>query len=219
MKKIFVLATLISFALGMPLAAHAQFGGLLGGAKTNGKASGDVDGFIKTAEEADGLIRTSSDTLFKAVATKEQIVAHEDTMKAANAIADAKEQEAAIKKAKADQQAVLAKVDYKAKAEEMKAGMDEKQKAQVSVAIYNFMLGMLKDKEVLERGQGIIASISSNPMAITKLIKAKDVIASLSSQMGNITNVASGIQKLVTVVKLDDMPKSASDKSKAVTGD
>jgi len=188
-----------------------------GGAKSAASSNaGDVDAFLKTAEEADGLVRKSSDTLFQAVATKQQLDAHADVVKAANAVTDPKEKEAALKKASDDQQAQLAKVDYAAKSDEMKKSMDAKKSAQVSASIYNFTLGMLKNKETMEKGQGIIASISGNPMAISKLGKAKDVVSSVSSQMGNISTIASGIQKLSAVVKLDALPTKASDAPRPV---
>lgn len=242
LKKLLVLVSTAALIVLAPLSANAQFGGLLGGAKSNSKASadnaplggllgggglfgdsksnaktsaGDVDAFLKTADEADGLIRQSSDALFKAVATKEELDAHADKMKAANEVADPKEKEAALKKAEDDQQAQLAKVDFAAKAVEAKTSMDAKQQAQTGAAIYNFTLGMLKDMELLERGQGVVSSISGNPMAITKVLKVKDVLSSLSSQMSNISTIAAGVQKMSSVVKLDALPTKSSDQPKA----
>lgn len=218
MKKRLLVASIVSLTVLASFQVHAQFGGLMGGglkSATSSNAS-DVDAFLKTAEEADALIRKSSDILFQAVATKQQLDAHADVVKAANAMTDPKEREAALKKASDDQQALLAKVDYAAKSEEMKKSMDAKKSAQVSASIYNFMLGMLKNKETLDRGQGIIASISNNPMAISKLGKAKDVVSSVSSQMGNLSSIASGIQKLSSVVKLDALPTKASDVPKPI---
>jgi hypothetical protein len=238
LKKLLVLVSTAALIVLAPLSANAQFGGLLSGAKSNSKTSadnsplggllgggglfgdsksnaGDVDAFLKTASEADGLIRQSSDALFKAVATKEELDAHADKMKAANEVADPKEKEAALKKAEDDQQAQLAKVDFAAKAVEAKTSMDAKQKAQTGTAIYNFTLGMLKDMELLERGQGVVSSISGNPMAITKVLKVKDVLSSLSSQMSNISTIAAGVQKMSSVVKLDALPTKSSDQPKA----
>ncbi len=223
MKTLFVLVSAVSLIALSTSAANAQFGGLLsggalGGSKTDSKANiGDVDAFLKTADEADVLIRQSSDSLFKAVASKEELDAHADKIKAANEIADPKEKEAALKKASDDEQAQLAKVDFAAKSEQAKKTMDAKQKAQTGAAIYNFTLGMLKDQELLSRGQGIISSISGNPMAITKLAKVKDVMSSISSQMGNITTIASGLQKMSSVVKLEALPTKSSDQPKPIS--
>lgn len=219
MKK--TLFAVASIALLTSLPVHAQFGGMMGGgAKTTAPASGgDVDAFLKTAEDADGLIRKSSKVLFEAVATKDQMDANADKVKAANEISDPKEKEAALKKASDDQQAVLAKTDFAAKSEEMKKGLDAEKSKKIGTAIYNFTLGMLKDKEVVERGQGVIASISGNPTMIGKLGKAKDVMSSVSGQMGSITTIASGIQKLSTVVKLEKLPTKASDAPTPMSGD
>ena len=217
MKKITLIATLVMTALLTPLAANAQFGALLGGGtKTDSKtAAPDPEVFLKTAAEADGLVRKSADTLFLAVATKDQIDAQADTLKAANAITNAGEKEAAVKKAQDDQQAQLAKVDWSAKSTEIGKTMDAKKKEQIGASIYNFVLGMLKDKELVSQGQGLISSLSSNPMALGKLGKVKDVMSSLTGQMGNIGTIASGIQKLSSVVGLKALPASASDKPQA----
>lgn len=218
MKKAVLVASIVSLSAFASFAAHAQFGGMIpgGGAKTAPASSAaDVDGFLKTADEADGLVRKSAATLFLAVATKQQMDEQEDVLKAANAVADPKEKEAALKKASDDQLAQLAKVDYAAKAGEMKKSMDAEKSKKIGASIYNFTLGMLKDKEVMDKGQGIISSISGNPMAATKLVKAKDAVSSVTGQIGSITTIAAGIQKLMTVAKLDALPSKASDQPKA----
>ena len=209
MKKVLFFAAAIGLAVSM--SANAQFGGLLGGSKSDSKgaSAADVDGFLTAA--ADSLIRKSSDTLFSAVASKQEIDKYNEDLTAANALTDPKEKDAAIKKAQDDSQAVLAKEDFAKKTDELKKTADAKKKQQVGAAIYNFVLGALKDKELLDRGQGIISSISSNPMMVTKLGKVKDVVGSISSQMGNVSTIASGIQKMTSVVKLDSLPTKASD--------
>jgi hypothetical protein len=176
-----------------------------------------VDALLKTADEADSLIRRSSDALFKAVASKDELDAHAEKIKAANEIADPKEKEAALKKASDDEQAQLAKVDFAAKSEEAKKTLDAKQKAQMGAAIYNFNLGILKDMELLERGQSVIESVFENPMAMTKLTRLKDVMSSVSSQMGNFTTIASGLQKMSSVVKLEALPTKSSDQPKPMS--
>ena len=211
MKKVLFFAAAIGLAVSM--SANAQFGGLLGGSKSDSKgaSAADVDGFLTAAADADSLIRKSSDTLFSAVASKQEIDKYNEDLTAANALTDPKEKDAAIKKAQDDSQAVLAKEDFAKKTDELKKTADAKKKQQVGAAIYNFVLGALKDKELLDRGQGIISSISSNPMMVTKLGKVKDVVGSISSQMGNVSTIASGIQKMTSVVKLDSLPTKASD--------
>ncbi len=213
MKRI-TLAVFVVACLGVtPSVGLAQFGGLKlpGTPSSNSAPAGDIDAFLKTAADAEGLVRKSSDVLFQAVATKDQIAQHDAQVQAANAIADPKEKEAALKKAADDEQAQLAKVDYAASAKTMSANLDAKKKAQVGSAIWNFMLGMMKDKELIDQGQGIIASVSSNPMAATKVVKAKDVVSSISSQMGNITKIAAGLQKLASVVGIDKLPSKSSE--------
>lgn len=217
MKKMFALATIVTASIITPITAHAQLGGLLGGSKSSSKVSaGDIDSFLKTANEADGLIRKSSETLFLAVATKSEIDAHNDKVKAANDIADPKEKEAALKKVADDEQAQLAKIDFSKKAEAAKKGMDAKQKALTSAAIYNFALGALKDKELIGQGQSLISGAASNPMLLSKIGGVKDVVSSLSSQMGNITTIVSGLQKLSSAVGLEALPTKATDQPKII---
>lgn len=217
MKRMLVAITVSTIGLLTPLAANAQFpqlGGLLGGSKSEAKPSHDVDGFLRTADEADELVRKSSDALFKAVATKAEIDAQEDKIKAANAIQDPKEREAALKQASDDQQAQLAKADFAAANAAISKEKDAKKKAHTSAAAYNFTLGMLKDREVLEIGQSLISSMSGNPMALLKLGRVKDVVSSLSGQMSNISTIAAGVQKMSSVVSVSALPTKSSDKPK-----
>lgn len=197
--------------------ASAQLGGLklpgigAGNSSADQAKGPDIDTFLKTAETADGLVRKSGEVLFQAVATKDELAAHEANVKAANVVADPKEKEAALKKAAEDQQATLAKVDFNERAKVASTNLDAQRKKQVGSAIWNFTLGMLKNKELLEQGKGVVSAASSNPMAATKLIKAKDVMSSVSSQMGNIGKIATGIQKLSAAVGVDKLPTKSSD--------
>lgn len=217
MNKKLIAITLSTIGLLAPFAANAQFpqlGGLLGGSNSESKPTQDVDGFLKSADEADELVRKSSDSLFKAVATKAELDAQEDKIKAANAMQDPKEKEAALKKASDDQQAQLAKADFAAANAAISKEKDAKKKAHTSAAAYNFTLGMLKDREVLAIGQSLISSLSGNPMAILKLGRVKDVVSSLSGQMANISTIAAGVQKLSSVVSVSTLPTKSSDKPK-----
>jgi hypothetical protein len=219
MKKMFVSIVASSFLLGLPMKASAQFGqigAMLGVGQTDSAPSYDVDGFVKTADEADVLVRKSSDTLFKALATKDELDAHEDKLRAANTITDPKEKEVALKQASDDQQAKLAKVDFAAANAEAGKKMDAKKKALVSAAAFNFTLGMLKDRELLEVGKSLLASLSSNPLAILKMGKVKDVVSSVSGQMSNIGTIASGLYKMSSVVKVQALPTKSSEKPKPI---
>ena len=216
-KKFLAIAMAAGLATAVP--AHAQFGGLasaLGGGSTSKSSvsAGDVDAFLKTAGDAQGLMKTSADKLFEAVASKDQIQKVQDEQRAAESITDPKEKEAKLKQVEAEKQTILSQANYTAKAEEMKKGLDEKKKAQIGASIWNFTLAMLKNKQLAEQGSGLVSSIGSNPMLVTKLGAVKDVVSSIGGQMGNVTKIASGLQKLATVVKVDTQQIKASSSAK-----
>lgn len=221
-KKVAVAIFAASFAIVIP--AHAQFGGLLGAVTGGGSdkaaaPAGDVDAFLATAAEAHTLMQSSADKLFEAVATKDEIKRLLDEKKAAETIADPSEREARLKKVEDDKLATLAKVDYAAKAKEMETGLDQKHKDQIGASVWNFMLAMLKDKQLADQGMDLVSSIGSNPMLFTKLGAVKGVISSIASQAANVAKIGAGLQKLATVAKVDTQQIKISSKPKEIAGD
>jgi len=210
-----MLAGAVAIACGVASNAIAlDLGGfknpLAGGAASSGNLDNDIKAFLQTADEAHGLTSKSVLVLGQALLTKEEMQENDDKLAAANKITDDKEREAAKAKVEEELQAKLSKVNYEAKAAELAKENDKKKNAQVSASLYNFVLGMLKDKDLAVRGSSLMSSVAANPMQIGKVSKVKDVVASLSGQMGNMGKIATGLQKMSSTIKSAPLPTSAS---------
>ncbi|MDN4058204.1 hypothetical protein QPK31_08160 [Massilia sp. YIM B02769] len=207
-----VLAATLAAAIA-PQAVAVDFG-LPKLGKSNAASSGNVDAdiksFLQTADEARQLTGQSALSLGQALLTKTEMEAAEAALAAANAIADPKEKEAAKAKVVTDVQAQLAKVDFDAAAKELAKANDKKKNALVGNSMFNFVLGLLKDKELASRGSALASSAASNPMLLAKAGQVKDVLSSLSSQMGDMGKIATGLQKMATTIKSVPLPTSAS---------
>lgn len=207
-----VLAATLAAAIA-PQAIAVDFG-LPKLGKSNAASSGNVDAdiksFLQTADEARQLTGQSALSLGQALLTKTEMEAAEAALAAANAIADPKEKEAAKAKVVTDVQAQLAKVDFDAAAKELAKANDKKKNALVGNSMFNFVLGLLKDKELASRGSALASSAASNPMLLAKAGQVKDVLSSLSSQMGDMGKIATGLQKMATTIKSVPLPTSAS---------
>lgn len=227
MKTIQLCAAVACAAL-LAQPAMAQFGGLggLGGMKMpsmggGGGGGADIDGFLITTLQAEELVRRSSLAVLDAVGSHEKVLALRENAKAAAAIPDPKEREAAMRRVDADAQAQLAMVDYDAKAKELEGSVSADQRRQLGAAIYNLFLGILKDKEAVQRGQALTQSLASNPMGMAmqggKLLRVKDAAGSIGGQMSNLLKIAGGLPKLMSVAKLNALPTSSSDQPKDVS--
>jgi hypothetical protein len=207
-----VLAATLAAAIA-PQAVAVDFG-LPKLGKSNAASSGNVDAdiksFLQTADEARQLTGQSALSLGQALLTKTEMEAAEAALAAANAIADPKEKEAAKAKVVTDVQAQLAKVDFDAAAKELAKANDKKKNALVGNSMFNFVLGLLKDKELASRGSALASSAASNPMLLAKAGQVNDVLSSLSSQMGDMGKIATGLQKMATTIKSVPLPTSAS---------
>ena len=207
---IFAMAALVSTT------ANAQLGGLGGiGKKSAAESSGgmSIGDWIKIAQEAEALIRASSEKIYDAVGNAEKAQQFKEQLKAASEIKDDKERAAAVRKVEADRLAALQEVDFKAKAEQLSKEQDAKKVKNIGAAVYNFILGVLKDKELAETSGAVISSASSNPMALKDVGKVKDFAASIGGQMSGMTKVMAALPQLAKVAKVE-VPKDS--KAKAV---
>lgn len=213
-----VLAAALAAAIA-PHASAVDFG-LPKLGKSNAASSGNVDAdiktFLTTAAEARKLTSQAAFSLGQALLTREDMEAATAAMAAANAIADDKEREAAKSKVDQDLNAKLAKVNYEAAAKDLAKANDKKKNALVGNSMFNFVLGLLKDKELANRGSALASSAASNPMLLAKAGEVKDVLGSLSGQMGDMTQIATGLQKMATTIKSVPLPTSASDAPRAI---
>lgn len=208
--KIQHIALAAALACGFTLNASAVDFGLPKLTKTSGNAEGEIKAFLQTAEEANKLTSQSVFALGQALLAKEAVQETQDKLAAAKNIADPQEREAALAKVSVDVQAQLAKVDYEAKANEISKSNDKKQTQLVGASMYNFVLGLLKDRELVGRSGSVASAAASNPMLLTKASQVKDVASSLSAQMGNLGQIATGLQKLASKLKTVPLPTSAT---------
>lgn len=201
--------------------AHAGFPSFLDIAKgvgTGGIDSGgshgveqNVEAFLKVASDVDGLVVTSSDVLFKAVAAKEEIDTHDRKVKAATEIVDQKVRAAALRTVQDEELVALASFDYETKAKNIGPEMDKQKQQLIGASICNFMLGLLKYQLLIDIGNKWVSSENLNQLTAQKLAPIKDETSSISLRMDNMKKIASGIRNLGAAVKLDYFPTSASD--------
>lgn len=208
--KIQTIALAAALACGCVMNASAVDFGLPKLGKSSGNAEGEIKSFLQTAEEANKLTSQSVLALGEALLAKAAVQETQDKLAAAKNIADPQEREAALAKVNMDLQAQLAKVDYEAKANEIAKTNDKKQTQLVGASMYNFVLGLLKDKELVGKSTSVASAAASNPMLLTKANDVKNVATSLSGQMGNLGQIATGLQKLASKLKTVPLPTSAT---------
>ncbi len=107
-QRLVTLAIVLALTQASP--ANAQFGGLkLPGRSFSGAP--DIDGFLVSTEAARELTRRSAVALLVAITKHDEALRIAEEQKAAEAITDPKEREAALRKVETDADAQLAAVD------------------------------------------------------------------------------------------------------------
>lgn len=225
MKQISAIAVAIAGGLLLTSAPSAMAFGLgnitsaipgVGGTSGAAVSAGDIDGFIKTANDANLLISTSSTHIFKALASKEDIAAVEARLAAANTIADPAEKAAEISKIESDKATIAQKSLNSADAENRLNAMNKQQLASFGNAAFTFMLGVLKDKQLAEGSSALVSGVASNPALLPRLGALKDAASSVTSQLSNTAKIGEGLIKLAKAGKISALPTSASEAPKAV---
>jgi hypothetical protein len=225
MKKTSVLlGTLFATILAMDVSPVLAFGiGNLtaaipgvGGSSAGAVSAGDIDGFIKTAQDADQMIGSASRYIFAAVSSKEEVAAQEAKLAAANGIADPAEKAAALNKIRDDEATSLQKSLASQEVQDKIQNMNKAQTASFSNAAFTFMLGVLKDKQLADGSSALISGVGKNPMLVSRLPELKDVASSVSSQASNTAKIGEGLARLSSAGKIAALPTSASEKAKPV---
>jgi len=212
---------LASFAVLGADPAHAQFGGLM---KKPGSDSGQtsaamsIGDWVKLATEAKGLLDKSSDALANAVLDKQKLDEINALKKAAAEAKDDKAKKELLLKIEAETNAALKAVDYDQAAANLSKEKNAKKIQNVGNAAYNFVLGVLKDKELLDTANAVMDGAKSNPMALKDVGKVKDIVSSISGQMAAMTAITTSLPKLAKVAKVE-MPKAATEPAKDVSSD
>ena len=148
----------------------------------------DIEGYIANATQASGLIAQSSDLLWKATASKADIDKKEAELKAANEIKDLKEQDAKLKQIQPDHETQLAAaLNDKEKRAQLARAKGDKQKC-INGVLYNFVLGFLKDVQVLEQSSSLVTNLIGNGKCFNRRFHELRcyVIAPLVSDIGNL---------------------------------
>jgi hypothetical protein len=187
-----------------------------GGSSASTVSAGDIDAFIKTAQDADQMIGTATENIFKAVANKEEIAALEARETAANSIADPAEKAAEINKIKNDKVTAVQKALASQDVQDKLQGMNKAQLKSFGNAAFTFMLGVLKDKQLVDGSQGLVAGVAANPVLLPRLAALKDVVSSVTGQAANTAKIGEGLIKLASAGKIAALPKSASEPAKPV---
>lgn len=211
-----VLVMVVACALGtLVTPASAQFGGLKGGLTGGGAsaASTDPQEFITSAKTAEKLMNNSLALLAGALSSKEKAAEFEAQRAAAKAITDPAEREAKLTEVRKSEVAVVNEKVSSANAEDQIKKMGAKQREELGAASYNFMLALLKDKALIDQGQGVVSSLSSNPMNLSKVGSVKDAISSLTGQASVASSIAAKMPAIFTAVGTK-APQSKDEKPK-----
>ncbi|MEC5409316.1 hypothetical protein VOM14_27575 [Paraburkholderia sp. MPAMCS5] len=226
MKKYSILfGSLLATALAINAPQASAFGissltsaipGVSGGAASSNVSAADIDVFIKTAQDADAMIASSTDYIFRALADKADIEKYEAGMAQARTIADPKEQQAAIDKIKDDEVTATQKQLASADIQQKLNGMSKEKLKAFGNAAFTYMLGVLKDKQLADGSRALVTGVAANPVLVGRLAALKDVVSSVSSQAVNTAKIGDGLVKIASAGKVITLPTSSSDKAKAV---
>lgn len=214
MKRIFLCALA---ALTVSFSAHAQFGGLLGGARGGG--GGDTGALIDRFNADSALInRAVAHALAQivvALGTKEQAASVQKVYEESTKKTDAKEvgalQGTIIKTNGAIAQEALSAKDAKEKIEKLSPEIQKK----VAESIFAVGVASFKIPGLLDNGKKIIEGIGSNPMMIARLPAIKDGLSLLADAAPKLAPLVSTGLSLMREVKVDPGNPSASAELKA----
>lgn len=194
----------------------AAIPGVGGGSSAGAISAGDIDAFIKTAQDADAMIASASRYIFRAVETKEEIAKQEAAIAAANSIADPAEKQAAVNKIRDDEATAVQKALASNEIQGKLAGMSKDQLKSFGNAAFTYMLGVLKDKQLADGSRALVTGVASNPVLLPRLAALKDVATSVSAQAVSTAKIGEGLVKLASAGKIAALPTSAADKPKQV---
>lgn len=217
MKMKIALAT---FAVILSIAGIAGAWGLPAVLTSSGSSStGDPDAFLEKAQKAEALIDRSADTLFKAVASKEEQAKMEELQKKLNETTDDKEKNALRDQITESEMATIQKRASDKKVQAEAKQWDDKKKELVADAFYNFSLGALQAGLLVPEGTALANSVSSNPISgarlAFKITAVWDSIKSIKGILVNSTKVISAMKPLMSAAKIEvKTPSSATETPK-----
>jgi hypothetical protein len=213
----------VTFASVLAFAGIAGAWGLPAALNSVTSSYADPDVFLAKAKSSEALIDKSADSLFKAVASKEDQAKVEELQKKQNETTDPKEKEAIHQQIIASETATIVKQSNDKKYQAEAKNYDEKKKAQISNGFYNFSLGALQAGLLVPEGTSIANSIASNPANAARLaLKLNSVyesVKSLNGILGNTTKVISAMKPLMSAANIKvKSPASATEKPVDASG-
>lgn len=215
-KKIItvVFATALGAVCVPAMAQFGKLGSMLGGG-SGASAAVDPDAFVASALAAEKLMNNSVTLLTRSLTSKETSAGLAAQRKAANEITDPAEKKAKLMEVQKSEIALVNESLSKASIDSEIKKMDDKQRGDLGSAAFNFMLALLQDKALIDQGQGLISSMTTNPAALTKVGSIKNAVSSLSNQMSAASSIAGKMPAIFSAVNVK-APASKDEKPKAV---
>lgn len=201
--------------------AHAQFGGLgglLGGLSSGG--GGDVDnqvkGFLDKSFNIEMTLNKALLAIIAAYANDEDRAKYQARFQELGKVTDPKEAGAKFQEiassSGADAKKLAAESDLEGRTKQLTA---EKQK-QVARGVVNFLLGALQAKDVVPMAQAIMQSVSSNPLALPKVIPVKDALPRLVNAISLAASTLPQFLKVLRGANIQVTEVSASTKEEKI---
>ena len=196
--------------------AMAQLGGFLNASNSsNATSTVSPEVFVTSAQQAEKMMNNSVALLSRSLISNEQVADLEAQRKAASEITDPAEKAAKLTEIRKTELASLNEAVANSKFESNIKKMASKQREDFAAASFNFMLALLQDKALVEQGKGLVSSLSSNPMNVSKLGGVKDAVTSMGNQISAASNIAGKMPAVFTAVGVK-APASKDDKPKEV---
>ena len=204
-------------AFGWGLPSLPGLPGLPGIGGGSSSSASDPDAFLAKAQASEQLVNKSADLLFGLVASKEELAKIEEIKSKMNATTDPQEQKALAQQKMDSELVEISKACENKNLEVEARGWDDKKKAQGTAALFNLALGSKMAADLVPQGQGIISSLTSNPMMVMKLGSLKDAVQCIGGIASGAARVLTAIPPIFSAAKIDvELPKSSTDQPKAI---
>lgn len=180
--------------------AFAQFGGLLGAGKSSGGGNFDADlkNFMDKSFRVEMTASKASLAIASAYATEEERAKLQSLFNDVSKQTDPKEAGAKFQAVKETADAKIKELAAAKSLENDTKNLSAEKQQLLAKGVSNYLLAVFQGKDVISSGQGLMSSVSSNPMNITKAVPAKDAL----SRLGSAASLAgSSIPKLIGALK------------------
>jgi hypothetical protein len=221
LRQIFIVVLFISFIL---VGTASAFGlGDVMGKSSSASGGGDIDQFNENAKKSESLVNKSTQSLYDAIASKEDQAKVEEMIKKMNETADPKEKNKLQREVTAAQNAIVEKNAKDAQLTKEAATWDVKKKTHVSDALFNYALGAQQAGILVPKGKSIVSSVKSNPLNAAKMATKLDVALDSVTALGGIANgsvnTISALKTFMSAANISvKLPTSTTDKPKDMEG-